>query len=107
LAAYGLARANGLPLVQQRTAAAVVTLALSLCVLGLLAIPLTWRRIMLLGAAAAGFVLLFPVPAVRSFYALDLPRTGLVFSLLIAALGSAALIGFWHLSRVSARRARD
>jgi cation-transporting ATPase E len=107
LAAYGLARANGLPLAQQRTATALVTLVLSLCVLGLLATPLTWRRIMLLGAAAAGFVLLFPVPAVRSFYALDLPRTGLAFSLLIAALGSTALISFWHLSHAPARRARD
>ena len=44
LAAYALARAAGLPPVQQGTAATTVTLALSLTVLVLLAVPLTWRR---------------------------------------------------------------
>ncbi len=39
--AYALARANGLPLAEQRTAATLVALILSLCVLALLAIPLT------------------------------------------------------------------
>src|SRR5579864_4668480 len=38
-AAYALARARGLPLVQQRTAATLVALILSLCVLVLLAAP--------------------------------------------------------------------
>jgi cation-transporting ATPase E len=94
-AAYALARARGLPLVQQRTAATLVTLILSLCVLVLLAVPLTWRRIMLIGAVLAGFVLLFPVPAVRRFYALDLPRGELGLTLLVGALGAAALTGFW------------
>jgi hypothetical protein len=46
--AYALARARGLPLTEQRTAATLVTLILSLCVLALLAMPLTWRRIALL-----------------------------------------------------------
>jgi cation-transporting ATPase E len=94
-ATYTLARGHGLPLVQQRTAATLVTLVLSLCVLVLLAIPLTWRRIVLVGAALAGFALLFPLPAVRSFYALELPRGELGLTLLIAALGVAALTGFW------------
>src|SRR6266851_2583930 len=98
-AAYALARARGVPLVQQRTAATLVTLILSLCVLVLLAIPLTWRRIVLVGAVLAGFVLLFPVPAVRRFYALQLPRSGLGTTLVVAALGAAALAGFWVLSR--------
>jgi cation-transporting ATPase E len=106
LAAYALARASGLPLVQQRTAATLVTLTLSLCVLALLAVPLTWRRIMLVGAALAGFVLLFPVRAVRRFYALELPRSGLAAILLIATLGAAALVGLWAaLRRRTARRA--
>ena len=52
-AAYYLARAAGLPLVQQRTTATLVTLMLSLCVLVLLAMPLTWRRIVLVGGVAA------------------------------------------------------
>ena len=98
-AAYALARASGLPLVQQRTAATLVTLILSLWVLVLLAAPLTWRRIVLVGAVLAGFALLFPVPAVRRFYALQLPRGELATTLVAAAAGAAALAGFWVLSR--------
>jgi len=97
-AAYALARAHSLPLVQQRTAATLVTLILSLCVLVLLAAPLTWRKIALVGAALTGFVLLFPVPAVRRFYELQLPRSGLATTLAVAALGAAALACFWLLS---------
>jgi cation-transporting P-type ATPase E len=96
--AYALARANGLPLTEQRTAATLVALILSLTVLALLAIPLTWRKIALLTAALAAFVLLFPVPAVRHFYALALPHGQIGATLLIAALGAAALTGFWALS---------
>jgi len=97
--AYALAGARGLPLTQQRTAATLVMLILSLCVLALLAMPLTWRRIALVVAALAAFVLLFPVRAVRTFYALELPRGALGSTLLIVALGAAALTGFWVLSR--------
>jgi hypothetical protein len=68
-------------------------------VLALLAMPLTWRRIALLIAALAGFVLLFPVPAVRTFYALELPHGAIGGTLLIAALGAAALATFWIVSR--------
>jgi hypothetical protein len=39
------------------------------------------------------------VPAVRNFYALALPRGAIGATLLIAALGAAALAGFWVLSR--------
>jgi cation-transporting P-type ATPase E len=55
IAAFAAGHAAGLPLVQQRTAATLVTLALSLLVLTLLAIPLTWRRILLVGAMIAAF----------------------------------------------------
>ena len=98
-AAFAIADARGLPLVQQRTASTLVTLTLSVCVLILLAIPLTWRRILLVGAVIAGFILLFPLRPLRCFYALDFPRTGLPVTLLIAALGAASLAGFWALSR--------
>src|SRR6516165_4140993 len=97
--AYAVARARGLSLTEQRTAATLVTLILSLCVLALLAMPLTWRRITLLIAALAAFALLFPVPAVRGFYKLELPHGALQCTLLIAALGAAALAGFWAVSR--------
>ena len=101
--AYALAEARGLPLTQQRTAATLVALVLSLCVLALLAMPLTWRRIALLVTALAAFVLLFPVAAIRRFYALELPHGAIWSTLLIAALGVAALAGFWVLSRRSGR----
>jgi cation-transporting P-type ATPase E len=104
LTAYVLARAAGLSLVQQRTAAVLVAFILSLCVLVLLAIPLTWRRMLLVGAALAGFALLFPLPAVRGFYALELPRGEFGIALLIAAAGVACLAGFWVLSRRRSQR---
>jgi cation-transporting ATPase E len=99
-AAFCLARAAGLPLVQQRTAATLVTLALSLCVLVMLAMPLTWRRIVLVGAAIAGFLALFPVPTVRRFYALELPQADLAVTLLIAGAGVVALAGFTAAARL-------
>jgi magnesium-transporting ATPase (P-type) len=103
--AYYLARVSGLPLAQQRTTATLVTLTLSVCVLALLATPLTWPRIALLGGAVAATVLLFPVPAIRSFYALELPHGEIGVTLLIAGLGGAALAGFWMLSGRPARAA--
>jgi cation-transporting ATPase E len=101
--AYALARADGLPLVQQRTAAVVVALVLSLCVLVLLAIPLSWPRMVLVAAALAGFVLLFPLPFVRRFYALGLPGQEAVVTLLVAVLGVASLVSFWMFSRQRGR----
>ena len=98
-AAYVLARADGLPLVQQRTAATLVALMLSLGVLVLLAMPLTWRRLVLVGAMVAGFIALFPVAAVRRFYALALPSSHLWQTLLIGAAGIVALVAFWEVSR--------
>ena len=75
--------------------------------LALLAMPLTWRRIALLLAALAAFALLFPVPAVRTFYALELPHGAIGSTLLITALGAATLTGFWVLSRRKGRRTAE
>ena len=91
---------------QQRTAAVLVAFILSLCVLMLLAIPLTWRRILLVGAALAGFAMLFPLPVVRGFYALELPRGELGIALLIAGAGAASLAAFWVISRRRGRPPR-
>jgi cation-transporting ATPase E len=97
--AFGLARANDLPLDQQRTGATLVGLMVSLCVLVLLAAPLTWRRTLLVTLMIAGFLLLFPVAPIRNFYALALPHSVLWLTLLIGVLGTAALGGGWQLSR--------
>jgi cation-transporting ATPase E len=103
-AAYAQARAGGLSLAQQRTAAVLVAFILSLCVLVLLAMPLTWRRMALVSAMVAGFVLLFPLPVVRGFYALELPRSELGITVLIAGFGVASIVGFWAISRHRAQR---
>ena len=105
-AAYALARAHGLPLVQQRTAATLVTLILSLCVLVLLAVPLTWRRVVLVGAVLAGSRCCSRYPRC------PLLRTGAAAqrapsTLAVAALGAAAFAGFGILSAgVAADRPR-
>jgi cation-transporting ATPase E len=97
--ATALALVAGLALGEQRTAATIVTLLLSLFVLLLLAMPLTWRRIVLIGALVAGFVLLFPLPVVRRFYELHLPSSYLTSTLPAAAAGVAALTACWLLLR--------
>jgi cation-transporting ATPase E len=98
-AAYALARSKNLSLIEQRTAATLVALMLSLTVLALVALPLTSRRALIIGAAAMGFVLLFPIAAVRSFYALRLPTQVLAATLLIGIAGMALLITVWSVSR--------
>jgi cation-transporting ATPase E len=92
VAAYSLARANDLPLDQQRTGATLVTLMLSLCVLVTLALPLTWRRAVLVGLMVGSFVLLFPSAAVRKFYELALPTDVLAWTILIGLAGIVVLI---------------
>ena len=91
-AAYWNARSHNLPLVQQRTAATLVALMLSLCVLVILALPLTWRRAVLVGFMILSFVLLFPSALIRNFYALELPSKVLGATILIGLAGIAVLI---------------
>ena len=102
-AAYVAARGAGLPLLEQRTAATIVALMLSLAVLVILSTPLTWRRALLFVAVLGGFVLLFPLPEVRDFYALELPRDDVPLTLFIGALGTIAIIVFWLAARLSGR----
>lgn len=92
LAAYWLARSHHLPLAQQHTAATLVAVMLSLCVLAILALPLTWPRALLVVSMIVGFVLLFPFAAVRKFFALELPTEVLGWTLLIGFAGVAVLV---------------
>jgi hypothetical protein len=57
--------------------------------------------------AAHGFARLFPLPAVRGFYALELPRGEVWITLLVAALGAVAVAAFWLISSRGHRRARS
>ena len=96
--AYLVARAQNLPLTEERTATTLVALMLSLTVLALLAQPFTWRRAVLIAAVLVGFVLLFPVRSIRNFYALSFPHEGVVLFLLIGGAGVAALVAYWLMS---------
>src|SRR5215475_6864145 len=82
-ATYWWAQAHDWPLIVQRTSATLVATMVSWGVLVLVALPLTWRRIVLVAATILGFGLLFPIEFVRSFFALDLPAAVLAFSLVI------------------------
>jgi cation-transporting ATPase E len=97
--AFALARFDDLPLTEQRTAATLVMLMVSLTVLVILAQPLTWRRVVLVGLMIVGFVLLFPIESVREFYDLELPSDVLTGTLLIGVVGVAVLAGGWEVSR--------
>jgi cation-transporting P-type ATPase E len=97
--AFALARFDDLPLTEQRTAATLVMLMMSLTVLVILAQPLTWRRVVLVGLMIVGFVLLFPIESVREFYDLKLPSDVLTGTLLIGFGGVAVLAAGWEVSR--------
>jgi len=105
-AAFWLARAHDLPLTQQRTAATIVTMMVGLGVLVILALPLTWRRGLLVALMIAGFVLLFPFEAVRRFAALDVPSATLLPTLLIGVGGLVLLTGAWAMAAPHLRHAR-
>jgi cation-transporting P-type ATPase E len=97
--AFALARVDDLPLTQQRTAATIVMLMMSLTVLVILAQPLTWRRVVLVALMILGFLLLFPIESVREFYDLKLPRDVLGGVIFIGVTGVVVLAGGWELSR--------
>jgi hypothetical protein len=65
--------------------ATLVAVMLSVCVLVILALPLTWRLAVLVGFMIVSFVLLFPSAAVRTCYALELPNDVLGATILIAS----------------------
>ena len=97
--AFALARFDDLPLTEQRTAATLVMLMMSLTVLVILAQPLNWRRVVLVGLMIVGFLLLFPIESVREFYDLRLPSDVLTGVLVIGFVGVAVLAGGWEVSR--------
>ena len=98
-AAYALARSDHVSLTQQRTSATLVTLMLSATVFVIVALPLTWRKAVLVVSVVAGFVSLFPIRAVRSFYALQLPTKDLGMTLVIGVCGIVLLITVWAIIR--------
>jgi cation-transporting P-type ATPase E len=98
-AAYWLARTHHLPLVQQRTGATLVALMLSLSVLVISALPMTWRRLLPISSVILSVAVVFSVGLIRTFYALELPHEVLGATLLIGIIGIAFLIAAWQVSR--------
>jgi cation-transporting ATPase E len=94
-ATFATAHEQGIPLVQQRTAATIVTLALSLYLLALVAWPLKRWRLLLMLTLGAGFVALFPVEAFRKFFALELPHGLLAVTIWCVAGGAVLLTLLW------------
>ncbi len=88
-AAYWLADLEGSPIEQSRTTATLVLAAIGLFALGIVARPLVpWKKGLI--ATMAGMLLITMAnPALRGFFALELPRT----VVLLAAVGVVALTG--------------
>jgi hypothetical protein len=57
---------------------------------------MTWRRALLVGFVALGFVALFPIRVVRTFYALELPKGALTATLLIGVAGVVVVVALWR-----------
>jgi cation-transporting ATPase E len=76
--AYAFARGTaGVSLAEARTAATITLVAIGLWILGLLARPFTPLRVLLVAAMAGAFAAALAIPAVRDFFALDIPPLGL------------------------------
>jgi cation-transporting ATPase E len=114
-AGYALARAEpGVSLREARTTATVVLFLVALWVLGILARPYTGHRGLLVGSMAGAFAAVLAVPALRDFFALDLPAAVVLLAGIgVASVGCAALeLGWrvtgwvegWRGARAAARR---
>jgi cation-transporting ATPase E len=83
-------------LTQARTAAVIAVFAVGLWVLVLIARPLDARRLLLVCAMAAIFVLAFAVPWSRRVFALQLPPSPVLAATVAVSLASIAALTFWR-----------
>ncbi len=106
LVSYGMARfGHDLVLIEARTTATLVLVAVGLWVLVIQARPFNWWKTLLVGAMAGSLAVILAVPALRDFYALQLPPENvLVEAGIIAGIAIALLEVGWRLSRVVANR---
>jgi cation-transporting ATPase E len=96
-ASYAIARRSE-NLLDSRTAATITLLIVGLWVLNLLARPITPGRAVLFGAMVAAFGLILGVPALRDWFALNLPTgAAMIGSIACAAAGVLALEVGWQL----------
>lgn len=102
---YALARAGDTTLTQQRTAATIVALSVSLGILALLSLPLTPLRLAVFAAVAAVFAALFAFQPLRDFLDLDVSGTLVVPTVAVGLAGLAVLLIGWRASRHRQQRA--
>jgi cation-transporting P-type ATPase E len=106
LVSYGIARyGHDVPVVESRTTATLVLVAVGLWVLVLQARPFNWWKTLLVGAMVAAVALIMAIPPLRDFYALQFPPPEVVVEAAIVAGVAIVLLEVgWRLSRVVASR---
>lgn len=101
LVVYGTLHLRGEEL-QASTGATLTLILMALWLLGILARPWNWWRLILVAAMAIGAVLAVAIPFVRHFFALEWPTATTGWLILVVGLSGAALIEVAH--RVRERR---
>jgi cation-transporting ATPase E len=106
LVSYGIARyGHGLSVLDSRTTATLVLIAVGLWVLVLQARPFNWWKTVLVAAMVASVAIIMAVPGLRDFYALQLPPANVVAEGAIIAGAAIALLEIgWRFSRVIGSR---
>jgi cation-transporting ATPase E len=98
MASYAVAHyAEDVNTTEARTCATVTLMIVGLWVLNLLARPITLWRALLCGSMAAAFAIILAVPALRDFFALDLPGgIATVAAFVVAAIAGVVLEVGWR-----------
>jgi cation-transporting ATPase E len=106
LVSYGIARyGHEVSVVESRTTATLVLVAVGLWVLVLQARPFNWWKTLLVGSMIGAVALIMVIPWLRDFYALQFPPPEVVGEAAIVAGISIVLLEVgWRLSRVVANR---
>ena len=92
-------------LVESRTTATLVLIAVGLWVLVLQARPFNWWKTVLVASMIGSVALILVIPWLRDFYALQFPPAKVVVEAsIVAAIAIALLEVGWRLSRVVANR---
>ena len=102
LTAYGIARyGHDLPTREVRTTSALVLIAVALWVLVLQARPFNWWKTLLVASMAGAVAVILLVPALRDFYAVQLPPAAVLGEAAIVAGVAIVLLEIgWRFSRV-------
>ncbi len=106
MVSYGVTRfGHDLSVLESRTTATLVLVAVGLWVLVLQARPFNWWKTLLVGAMVGSVAVIMAVPWLRDFYALKLPPPEVVVEgAIIAGVSIALLEVGWRFSRVIGSR---